>query len=66
MKALYAFRVITASMAMVNNMTLQDLQQIGITPESVAHAIGFGFAVVASFAIAGWAVGIVISIVRKI
>ena len=53
-------------MAMVNDMTLQDLQQIGITPESIAHAIGFGFAVVASFAIAGWAVGVVISIVRKI
>ena len=47
-------------------MTLQDLQQIGVTPESVAHAIGFGFAVVASFAIVGWAVGVVISIIRKI
>lgn len=47
-------------------MTMQDLQQIGITPESIAHAIGFGFAVVASFAIAGWAVGVVISIIRKI
>lgn len=66
MKALYAFRVITACMAMVNDMTLQDLQQIGITPESIAHAISFGFAVIASFAIAGWAVGVVISIIRKI
>lgn len=62
----YAFLVIIVSMAMVNDMTLQDLQQIGITPGSIAHAIGFGFAVISSFAIAGWAVGVVISIIRKI
>lgn len=47
-------------------MTLQDLQQIGITPQSISYAIAFGFAIVGSFAIIGWGVGVVISIVRKI
>ena len=47
-------------------MTLQDLQQIGITPQSISYAIGFGFAIVGSFAIVGWAVGVVISIIRQI
>ena len=50
----------------VTEVTLQDLAAIGITPQSVSLSVGMGFALVLSLAMLGYALGVVLRMVRKL
>ena len=47
-------------------MTESDFAALGITPESIAHAMAFGFGFILSSFVLGWVAGIVIGLVKKL
>lgn len=50
----------------VTDATLQDLAALGITPGSVSAAVGIGFALVFSMAMLGFALGMLLRLIRRI
>lgn len=50
----------------ITELTLQDIAAIGVTPQSIGSSVTLGFALVFGLAMLGYALGIVIRLIRTI
>lgn len=53
-----------ANQLAVTEVTVNDLAQLGITPESVMTAVGSGFGLVLALALMGYVLGLVLRVIR--